>query len=153
MRGGRGPPPPGVVAGYHDGRSPPAEGQGPYGRRPSDGYSTDPSTNPSMPNVGVAYDPYNADNNYPRAESPPPMDGTGPVRPGQAVEMDSRSAQAMEMDAAPVDRNQGYVPYNGQIRDNDSDVAGMVGLQQGPQFQNSRHDTYMSEGSKYSTDE
>jgi glyoxylate carboligase len=55
------------------------------------------------------------------------------------------------MDATSAGQAQGYVPYNGQVRDDDSDVAGMVGLQQGHPA--GRHDTYMSEGSKYSTEE
>lgn len=147
MRGGRSPPPGMAMGGYYDGhdrRGSPAEAHGAYGRRPSDGY-TNPSTNPSMPNVNDgAYEPYNPSvTNLPRAESPPPMPANDGL-PGQAI----------EMDATPVhnDQNQGYTPYGGQpLRDNDSDVAGMVGLQQGRPPD--RHDTYMSEGSKYSQDD
>lgn len=116
---------------------------GGYGRRPSNDsyaqdYSTNPSTNPSSAAVG-SYDPYNPDAGLARAESPPPL-------PGQP-------ATAQEMDAGPQPSGGGYGQY-GQLRDSDADVAGMVGLQQGqgpvpPQ----RHDTYMSDGSKYSTDE
>jgi hypothetical protein len=56
------------------------------------------------------------------------------------------------MDAAPpaAGGGGGYGQY-GQLRDSDVDVAGMVGLQQGQGP--GRHDTYMSDGSKYSTDE
>lgn len=153
MRGGHRSPPPGppgmAMGGYYDGahdrRDPPAEPYGPYGRRPSDGY-TNPSTNPSMPSVNDnAYEPYNPSaTNLPRAESPPPMTASDGL-PGQAI----------EMDATPVhnDQTQGFTPYNGQtLRDNDSDVGGMVALQQGQQPPN-RHDTYLSEGSKYSQDD
>lgn len=55
------------------------------------------------------------------------------------------------MDAAPPDRReeQGQSNY---IRESDSDVAGMIGLQQG-RLGPDRHDTYMTQSSKYSTDE
>lgn len=141
MRGGRSPPPPPGYGGQYDRRPSPAEAYGAYGGRPNDGYSTNPSTNPSMPSVNGGYEPYNPEGtNFPRAESPPAMSDNG-----------ARSGQAVEMDATPADQNQGYTPYGGQLRDNDSDVAGMVGLQQGQPP--GRHDTYMSEASKYSTDE
>lgn len=133
MRGGRSPPP--GYGGQYDRRPSPAEAYGSYGRQPSDGY---PSTNPSMPSVAGGYDPYNPDGtSLPRAESPPPMHGNE-SHPGPPAEMDAG-------------QNQGYDPYPGQLRDNDSDVAGMVGLQQGRPV--GRHETYMSEGSKYSSDE
>lgn len=135
MRGGRSPPP--GYGGQFDRRPSPAEAYGAYGRRPSDGYSNSGAN----PNDAGGYEPYNPDAaGLPRAESPPPMPG-GEARPGPAV----------EMDATPADQNQGYVPYDGQLRENDSDVAGMVGLQQGRPAD--RHETYMSEGSKYSSDE
>ena len=138
MRGGRSPPP--GYGGQFDRRPSPVEAYGAYGRQPSDGYSN-PSTNPSMPNVAGGYDPYNPDGtSLPRAESPPPMPGH-----------ESRPGPAVEMDAVPADQNQGYAPYPGQLRDNDSDVAGMVGLQQARPVD--RHETYMSEASKYSSDE
>lgn len=141
MRGGRSPPPQAGYAGYYDSRQSPIDAYGSQGRRTSDGYSTNPSTNPSMPNVAGGYDAYNQrDSDYPRAESPPPT-----------VVGEARGDGAIEMDATPAQADHGYAPYNGQLRDNDSDVAGMVGLQQGrvPERQN----TYMSDGSKYSTDE
>ncbi|KAI6777865.1 pH-response regulator protein palI/RIM9 [Emericellopsis cladophorae] len=113
------------------------------GRRMSNGY-TDPSAESSAQNLAGGYEGYQGNSaeayNLPRAESPPPMSNDG--RPGQAVEMDATSV--------PANPNQGYRPYNGQLRDNDSDVAGMVGLQQGRSPD--RHDTYMS-GSVYSSDE
>lgn len=147
MRGGRGPPPGGPLPGAypnggpHDRRPSPAEpyaAYGAYGRRPSDGYSSNPS-NRSAPDVNAGYDAYNPDTpSYPRAESPPPMQDSDRAQPGQA----------MTMDAGPQEQNQGYYP---QLRDNDSDVAGMVGLQQGRGPE--RPNTFTSEESKYSSDE
>lgn len=147
-RGGYGPPPragygpPGPMRG---GRSPPPMyAGGAYGRRPSNDsyaqdYSTNPSTNPSSAAVNN-YEPYNPDANLARAESPPPL----PNGPGSLPEMDS----------GPPPATGGYGQY-GQLRDSDVDVAGMVGLQQGqgPGPGPGRHDTFMSDGSKYSSDE
>ncbi|KAI8675133.1 hypothetical protein NCS57_00413400 [Fusarium keratoplasticum] len=139
MRGGR-TPPPGYNNGQYERGPSPAQAYGVYDNQPSDlsnGYN---STNPSMPSVSaVSYTAYTPDSALPRAESPPPLPGTQPATIG---------GQAIEMDAAPTAQREGE---NGQLRDSDADVAGMVGLQQGriPQ----RHDTYMSDGSKYSTDE
>lgn len=148
-RGGYGPPPrggygpPGPMRG---GRSPPpmyAGGAG-YARRPSNDsyaqeYSTNPSTNPSSAAVN-AYEPYNMDANLARAESPPPLP--------------NESASLAEMDSGMPPATGGYGQY-GQLRDSDVDVAGMVGLQQGqgPLPGQGRHDTFMSDGSKYSSDE
>ena len=142
-RGGYGPPPSG---GYGPG-GPRGGGRGPgavyaggaYPRRPSGddsygtdgGYSTNPSNNPSSAAVNN-FTPYNPDASLARAESPPPLHGN----------------PAQEMDANPPQG--GYGQY-GHLRDSDVDVAGMVGLQQGQGP--GRHDTYMSEGSKYSSDE
>lgn len=39
------------------------------------------------------------------------------------------------------------------IRDSDTDVAGMVGLQQQPHSPDGRHDAYMGEESKYGNQE
>ncbi|CAM1502113.1 Fc.00g040970.m01.CDS01 [Cosmosporella sp. VM-42] len=162
-RGGYGPPPRGAYAagGMRGGRSPPPgynNSPGPYDRRPSpaDAYGAydqrppdDPSnnyssTNPSMPTVNGGYAAYTPDSaDLPRAESPPPLPGTVPETIG---------GQAIEMDAAPNDPNRQYGGQYGQLRDSDVDVAGMVGLQQG-QAPPGRHDTYMSEESKYSSDE
>jgi hypothetical protein len=142
MRGGRGPPGgPYANAGPYDRRPSPAESYGAYGasgRRPSDGYSSNPS-NRSMPDVNAGYEAYNPDRHadFPRAESPPPINDNDTVQPGHASTTNER--------AGP---DQGYYP---QLRDNDSDVAGMVGLQQGRGPE--RPDTFTSEGSKYSTDE
>lgn len=134
MRGGRGPPPGPPHNGVpHDRRPSPAEAygvSGPYSQPMDDGYIANLPINQSAPDVNTGYAAYNPDNDYARAESPPPMAGN-----------------AIEMDATSSEHTQGYGPYGG-LRDNDSDVAGMVGLQQGHAPQ--RHETYMS--SKYSTD-
>ncbi|KAL6410417.1 hypothetical protein AUP68_06839 [Ilyonectria robusta] len=137
MRGGRSPPP-----GYnmqYDRRPSPAEAYGAYEpSEPSNGYN---STNPSMPNVNAGYNAYPAPStvsSLPRAESPPPLPGSEPATFG---------GQAIEMDAAPAGQRD-----NNYIRESDSDVAGMINLQQGMMPPN-RHDTYMTESSRYSNDE
>ncbi|KAH6705506.1 hypothetical protein VD0002_g6677 [Verticillium dahliae] len=181
-RGGYGPPPnargggygpsrggyvaAGVMAGgaMMSGRSTPGyqNGPGPYERQqsPHNGYavpyegrpdeaatnySVNNSTNPSLPG---SYEAYNPDrSSLPRAESPPPLPSDEPSgMVGQAVEMDAASG-------SPAHAPQGYGSFGG-LRESDADIAGMVGLQQGVQdSSNRRHDTYMSEGSKYSSDE
>ncbi|KAF6836994.1 pH-response regulator protein palI/prr-5 [Colletotrichum plurivorum] len=157
MRGGR-PPPPGYQngPGPYDRRPSPANGYGPppagpYGRRGSGSdmapsySSVNNSTNPSLPSIPQqGYEAYNPERaSLPRAESPPPLPGDmPPPMVGQAVEMDAATG-------SPA-----HPPANfGQFRDSDADIAGMVGLQQGPNRNAQRHDTYMSEGSRYSTDE
>lgn len=81
-----------------------------------------------------------------RAESPPPMTDidmqqqVGPV--GQAIEMDATTG-------APSPRNGHFPNQYGHVRDSDSDVQGMVNMQQqrtGP------NGTVISDGSKYSND-
>lgn len=131
--------------------------QDPYNRRgsPSDPYgqagpySANNSTNPSLPSVSqTSYEAYNPQRaSLPRAESPPPLPGDVPAGPvGQAVEMDANSG-------SPAQPPQNFGTFNG-IRDSDADIAGMVGLQQGRSASaQARHDTYMSDGSKYSSDE
>ncbi|OLN96458.1 pH-response regulator protein palI/prr-5 [Colletotrichum chlorophyti] len=161
MRGGR-PPPPGYQngPGPYDRRPSPANGYGPpppagpYGRAPMDaapGYSSsvNSSTNPSLPSIPPqqGYEAYNPDRaSLPRAESPPPLPGDAAApMVGQAVEMDA-------VTGSPAHPPQGF----GQFRDSDADIAGMVGLQQnngGNRSSPQRHETYMSEGSRYSTDE
>ncbi|TPX14446.1 uncharacterized protein E0L32_005410 [Thyridium curvatum] len=157
-RGGYGPPPRGYGGPMRGGRPPPPgyqyERAGPYGMRgPSPGPPNGPyNSNPSMPSMSTgSYDPYNPEiraSDLPRAESPPPLPGTnGPSQMGQAVEMDAAAN-------GPRPGPPGYGPqYGGQVRDSDSDIAGMVGLQQGrgPTSAN-RHDTYMSDNSRYSQD-
>ncbi|KAF4984212.1 hypothetical protein FZEAL_552 [Fusarium zealandicum] len=140
MRGARSPPP-GYNNGPYDRRPSPANAYGAYDNQPSDVSNVYSSTNPSMPSVSTAvYSAYTPDSALPRAESPPPLPGTQPATVG---------GQAIEMDASPAQR-QDAGEY-GHLRDSDADVAGMIGLQQGRVPQ--RHDTYMSEGSKYSNDE
>ncbi|KAM0208304.1 hypothetical protein ACHAPA_000263 [Fusarium lateritium] len=154
-RGGYGPPARGAygAGAMRGGPNPsPVYNNGPYDRRPSpgqnyahDGQVSEPSNgynsvNPSMPSVSN-YTAYSPGSTLPRAESPPPLPGTMPATIG---------GQAVEMDASPAVQHPGTGNY-GQLRDSDADVAGMVGLQQGQGPQ--RHDTLMSEGSKYSTDE
>jgi hypothetical protein len=68
----------------------------------------------------------------------PEIDGT--ARPGQAIEMDATSS--------PAHAPQGFGQFG--IRESDSDVAGMLALQQGKA---QRHDTYMSDVSRYSQEE
>ncbi|PHH85667.1 hypothetical protein CDD83_101 [Cordyceps sp. RAO-2017] len=138
-QGGRGGPPglraaygPPSRGGYGAGgaRGPPPtlnNGPSPYDRRPTvdDGYYGQQK---------VEYRPYTPATELPRAESPPPLAGNGPARAA-----DNATSRPDETG-----------PY-GRIRGDDTDVAGMVGLQRTrPQ---ARHDTMMTEGSRYSTDE
>lgn len=166
-RGGYGPPPNG-----RGGYGPPGRGgayggaammgaggrggyQGAYDQRgsPVDQYAAGPysssnNTNPSLPSVSQnSYEAYNPQRaSLPRAESPPPLPGDmPPPMVGQAIEMDANSG-------SPAHAPQNFGSFNG-IRDSDADIAGMVGLQQGMSGTQNRHDTLMSEGSKYSTDE
>ncbi|KAK4189201.1 SUR7/PalI family-domain-containing protein [Podospora australis] len=148
-RGGGRPPPPNYRGspGPYDRRPSPAgpygSGPGPYGaRQPSPGPPSAPGyANQPASNIAArgfhAYNPNRDD--LPRAESPPPLPGfdDGPA-PNQAAEMDAT--------------NSGRVGQYG-IRDSDSDVAGMLALQQGNLVPPGRHDTYMSEASRYSQDE
>jgi hypothetical protein len=139
----------------------PYEERGPqqdgYGGYPQ-GNGPGSSANPMMPSVNPNFAAYNPETaSLPRAESPPPLPGSEPEPSaiGRAVEMDNTAQQAPR----------GYGQY-GQLRDSDIDVAGMVNLQQGQMPGSSpsrglspappppgRHDTLMTEGSKYSTDE
>lgn len=100
-----------------------------------------------------SYNAYNADrDDLPRAESPPPLPGMddgiaprpGPL-PGQAVEMDATTG-------SPQPPQNGFGGAN-QFRESDADIAGMVGLQQGITPIAQRHNTVMSDTSRYSTDE
>ncbi|KAK1967805.1 pali-domain-containing protein [Colletotrichum sublineola] len=166
MRGGR-PPPPGYQTGPggpgpYDRRPSPGNGYGgppppggPYARRSMDmapGYMiANNSTNPSLPSIPQQQEGYEAYNpertSLPRAESPPPLPGdVPPLMVGQAVEMNTVTGSPSH---AP--------PGFGQFRDSDADIAGMVGLQQqqngGNRVPPQRHDTYITEGSGYSTDE
>ncbi|KAL2126396.1 hypothetical protein VTI74DRAFT_1003 [Chaetomium olivicolor] len=150
MRGGRTPPPPSYQGpqGPYDRRPSPAGpyGPGPYGgRRPSPGPSPAPgymSQNQSVSNVSSSgYDAYNPDrDDLPRAESPPPLPGIDDsVPPGPAAEMDATAR-------SPAHPPRGLGQFN--IRDSDSDVAGMLALQQARSSE--RH---MSDASRYSQEE
>ncbi|KAI1343340.1 pali-domain-containing protein [Xylariaceae sp. FL0016] len=160
---GRGPPPgyPGAPVPYN-GRTPPppAAAYGTYGpgRQVSPGpLNAAYGANPSMPSISTgttgtgSYEVYNPGrgSDLPRAESPPPLpgmesSGSGPV--GQAVEMDA-------ITGSPAHPPAGFGQFNNQLRDSDADVAGMLALQQARTSNAQRHDTYMSEGSKYSQDD
>lgn len=155
-RGGRGygPPPRGAYRPRGGGRPPPPPTYNYDARPPPDAYFGD--AQPAAPpqpqpqpgwgssNNNAGYKPYNPGvNHLPRAESPPPLPG-GP----DARAMDP----AMEKDAVPAaEARGGYGQYGAPLGDRDADVAGMVGLQQGRPP--GRHDTVLSDGSRYSTDE
>lgn len=181
-RGGYGPatrgrpPPPGY---QYDMRGPPGgaygppQGQGPYGQRgqspgpygqrgqspgpPSaPGYGMNGST-PTVSSGGYGYQ-NNVVDDLPRAESPPPLPGTEPIaQVGQAIEMDAKTGSPQ----VPQNGFSPQVPQNGfaggqQFRDSDADIQGMVGLQQGitpgGQQPHPRHQTYVSDTSRYSQD-
>ncbi|KAI1483437.1 hypothetical protein K445DRAFT_12056 [Daldinia sp. EC12] len=157
MRGGRTPPPTYPGSGPYDRRPSPAGTYGDYGpgRQGSpagamNSYEVEPPV-PSIPAgmvEGGNYQAYNPDriSDLPRAESPPPMPGIDDAheRPvGQAVEMDASTG-------SPAHPPQGFGQFNNQLRDSDADVAGMLALQQARTSSPNRHDTFMSEGSRYS---
>jgi len=150
-RGGYGPPTRGF-GGAQRGRGPPPgyqyERNGPYAARgPSPGPPSAPGYGPnaSQPSVSTgSYDPYNParESDLPRAESPPPL-------PEMAA-----SAVAVEMDAAsgsPQHPPKDFGQY-GHIRESDSDIAGMVGLQQGMRPPANQNEAYPrdSDTSRYS---
>lgn len=144
MRGGRTPPPP-SYQGQYDRRGSPA-GTNQYGsRRPSPGPPSAPGyMNQSMSNVSSGgYEAYNPNRDeLPRAESPPPLPGIDDgIQPGQAIEMDAAGR-------GPASAPQGFGQFN--IRDSDSDVAGMLALQQA---RTSGADRHMSDTSRYSQEE
>ncbi|KAI8962632.1 pali-domain-containing protein [Daldinia sp. FL1419] len=157
MRGGRTPPPTYPGNGPYDRRPSPAGAYGDYGpgrqgspAAPINPYEAEPPV-PTLP-PGIAeggnYQAYNPDrvSDLPRAESPPPMPGIDDAheRPvGQAVEMDASTG-------SPAHPPQGFGQFNNQLRDSDADVAGMLALQQARTSSPNRHDTFMSEGSRYS---
>ncbi|KAK1758463.1 SUR7/PalI family-domain-containing protein [Echria macrotheca] len=137
-RGGYGPPPRGY--GVRGGRTPPpyqSDGRydNGYDRRPSPagGYGPTPygaarqsPGPPSAPGYGSAaagaYDAYNPQAELPRAESPPPLPGIDDGVPSrQVVEMDANSGNLPHQAG-------GYTQYG--IRESDSDVAGMLAMQQ-----------------------
>jgi len=143
-RGGRQTPTGYNVAGPNNRGPLPANGYANYSQ-PSGQYSQADAgyDNPAMPSA------HSTEQDLPRAESPPPLpiDGSGPYAVGQAIEMDARTG-------SPAQSPRGFGQFNNQLRDSDADVAGMLALQQGriippPQ----RHDTMMTEASKYSQDD
>ncbi|KAI1193028.1 pali-domain-containing protein [Nemania serpens] len=157
MRGGRTPPPPSYTGGApYDGRTPPPGGHGGYGprRQASPGLRAPYNENQSVPSVSTtvtnpggyqAYRP-DDDDDLPRAESPPPLPGSELAAPGsvgQAVDMDATTG-------SPAQAPAGFGQFNNHIRDSDTDVAGMLALQEARTSSAQRHDTVMSETSKYS---
>lgn len=158
-RGGRGPPP-GYNNNYgrggrndqYSGRAQSPENYGPGGYNqpqsaPYDGaQARSGSVPPQHDAYGVAYGGGGQRDSLARAESPPPMDmGDHVGLPvGQAIEMDANAGSR-----SPHGPPQGFSNQYGNVRDSDSDVQGMVNLQQqrlGP------NGTVVSDGSKYSQD-
>ncbi|KAJ2977790.1 hypothetical protein NUW58_g7699 [Xylaria curta] len=143
----------------YDGRAPPG-GYGNYGagRQGSPGPPRAPyDDNPSMPSISTGvvntggYQPYrpNDADDLPRAESPPPLPGSDPPASGavgQAVEMDAKTG-------SPAQSPAGFGQFNNHIRDSDTDVAGMLALQEARTSSAQRGDTNTSEPSKYTQDE
>ncbi|PHH81734.1 hypothetical protein CDD82_82 [Ophiocordyceps australis] len=128
-RGGR----PGPPSGYGNGATQ-YEHQQPPMNASGNGWNSAHNL-PMESNHGFRNSP--SDNDLPRAESPPPLPGLDTAH------------EAIEMDASPTETPV-YTPYR-QTGDNDADIVGMVGLQQGRVP--ARHDTIMSDGSRYSTDD
>ncbi|KAI0476092.1 pali-domain-containing protein [Xylariaceae sp. FL0804] len=96
------------------------------------------------------YGPYDGQrgSELPRAESPPPLPGfesSSQPGVGQAVAMGAVTGSPAH---APADFGQ----FNNHLRDSDADVAGMLALQEARTSAAQRHDTLMTEGSKYSQD-
>ncbi|KAI0008630.1 pali-domain-containing protein [Xylariaceae sp. FL0662B] len=158
MRGGRTPPPTYPGSGPYDRRPSPAGAYGNYGPQgvpavPSGPYGmSQPMPSASTGTTGTGnYEAYNPDSRaseLPRAESPPPLPGTDEPRAApteQTVEMDASTSGQLQPP-------QGLGQLN-QFRDSDADVAGMLALQQARTSSAQRHDTFMSEGSKYSQED
>ncbi|KAI1810734.1 pali-domain-containing protein [Poronia punctata] len=160
-RGGRTPPPPSYTGGPapYDRRTPPA-GYGGYGsgtRTPPAPAGAPYDDNPPIPSMPTAvvnpggYQAYRPDDSsdpsdLPRAESPPPLpEGDIPRSNsvGQAVEMDSKTG-------SPAHPPAGYGQFDNHIRDSDTDVAGMLALQEA---RTSSAQRINSVGSRYSQDE
>ena len=107
---------------YNQSYGGPPPGPGPYTRRPSPG----PPSAPGAYGYGSRQASPSREMSYVRAESPPPL----PIhnqRPddipiGQAIEMDATTGSPA---ATP-----GFPPVNNPLRESDSDVEGLVGLQQ-----------------------
>lgn len=155
-RGGRGPPP-----GYNNygrggrndgysGRAQSPENYGGFGQpqpAPYDGAQARSGSVPPHDAYGSAYGGDAQRESLARAESPPPMDmGDHAGLPvGQAIEMDATAGAR-----SPHDPPQGFSNQYGSVRDSDSDVQGMVNMQQ--QQRLGPNGTVVSDGSKYSQD-
>ncbi|KAI0440289.1 pali-domain-containing protein [Xylaria telfairii] len=159
MRGGRTPPPGYAGGAPYDGRTPPPGGFMSYEprrqvspappRAPYDDNSSMPGVSTGVTNSG-GYQPYRPDgvDDLPRAESPPPLPGTDlPVSNavGQAVEMDATTG-------SPAQSPAGFGQFN-NIRDSDTDVAGMLALQEARTSSAQQHDPTTSDQGKYSQEE
>ncbi|TGJ81832.1 hypothetical protein E0Z10_g6945 [Xylaria hypoxylon] len=146
MRGGRTPPPGYGGGAQYDGRAPPP---GPP-RAPYDDNPSMPSASSGVTNTG-GYQPYRPENadDLPRAESPPPLPESNLVTPGvvgRAVEMNATTGSPAQPPAE-------FGQFHNHIRDSDTDVAGMLALQEARTSSTRRHDTITSDASKYSQDE
>ncbi|KAK1255979.1 hypothetical protein MKX07_008238 [Trichoderma sp. CBMAI-0711] len=148
--GGRGPSPmnnpnDGVAGQYN--RMPSPSQQGYAGAPPQQPLQADVPINPTPSGgaAGNAYVPYRPNIDLPRAESPPPL----PEPTESAV---SSLPNAIEMDATPAAGASSNNGQFGNLRDSDTDVAGMVDLQQGQQPLSTQRDTFASDGSRYSQD-
>lgn len=149
-RGGYGPP------NGRGGYGPQRGAYGPNGARggqaPPPGYGNGyDRRGPTPDTVGTGgYEAYNGDqaSELPRAESPPPLPGTEST----IVAPTSRAVEMGATTGSPARPPQGFGQFPNQLRDSDADVAGMLALQQARASPH-RHDTYMSEASKYSQDE
>ncbi|KAL7938239.1 SUR7/PalI family domain-containing protein [Trichoderma chlorosporum] len=159
--GGRSPPPMNYssddMGGQYNRRQPPPRQAFADGRAsPFTGAQQPPQSDAAMNygapsgtasnNSSTKFVPYRPDLDLPRAESPPPL----PEATESAV---SSVGQAIEMDATPAAGATNNGGQYGGLRDSDTDVAGMVDLQQGHQPSSARRETFASDGSKYSQDE
>ncbi|EMC98202.1 hypothetical protein BAUCODRAFT_23016 [Baudoinia panamericana UAMH 10762] len=137
-RGGMGPPRGsfGPSRGGYRGQGPPPPGWRGRGGPPPGMMMGRGGTRPGPPPPGYASDPYY--NGPPRSPRGPPMmdQGQPPMQDefvagpiGQAIEMDERTGSPPDPIGSHEQRN---IAAPGQygLRDNDADVAGMVGLQQ-----------------------
>ena len=158
-RGGRGPPPGYNNQGYgrggrNDGYSGRAQSPGNYGpggydqsqAGPYDGVVRSGSVPPHQTHdaYGMAYG--GRPESLARAESPPPLNEHVGLAVGQAIEMDAHTGGR-----SPRDAPQGFGGQYGNVRDSDTDVQGMVTMQQ-QRLRPGPTSTVVSDGSKYSQD-
>lgn len=133
----------GAMAGAAMGRG----GRSGYGRRPSGGEQYDAyNQQPGQGEYGWGSqsNPSHASNDadLPRAESPPPLPGSSSANAfGQPVEMDTGGAELHHGYGAP--------PTNTNPQDDVNDATGMTAMNHHP----GPRPGYVSDGSKYSTDE